>query len=325
MFRNLSTDALGFWAPQNEQIELALSFGFKSIDIDMVDFSEQVQSRGPEKSRRLIDSAKIKIGAFRLPLDLEADDATYRQKLEPLVNWATLAAQVGCGRALISVAPASEARPMHENFELHRARLSEIATTLAAQQIKLGVEFNALPHLREGKAHEFVQAFDTLLKLVTAVGRDNVGVVVDAWQMHVAGSGIDAVGSLPPDRIVYVKIADAPADVPRDQLKEENRLLPGTGGAIDLVGLVTLLTSMKYAGPITPVLHFGQFHGRRRDQAIRQIAQAMDEVWRGAGLPPALVVRAYSGYGAPPPTPIQQPPKEAEVPKEQVEEAAQPA
>jgi sugar phosphate isomerase/epimerase len=322
MFRNLSTDALGFWAPQNEQIELALSFGFKSIDIDVVDFAEQVQSRGPDKARRLINSAKIKIGAFRLPVDLEADDATYRQRVQPLDNWGTLAGQIGCTRALISVAAASEVRPMHENFELHRSRLSEIATALAAQKIKLGVQFSALAHLREGKPHEFVKDFDTLVKLVNAVGRDNVGVVVDAWQMHAAGSGIDAVRSLPVDRIVYVKIADAPADVPRDQLKEEQRLLPGAGGAIDLVGLVTVLTQMKYAGPITPVLHFGQFHGRRRDQAIRQIAQAMDDVWRGAGLPPALVARTY----APAPAPVAATPaKEPEQAKEQEEEAAQPA
>ncbi len=323
MFRNLSTDALGFWAPQNEQIELALSFGFKSIDIDIADFSEQVQSRGAEKARRLIDSAKIKIGAFRLPLDLEAEDAVFQQKLQSVASWATLASQIGCGRALISVAPASELRPLHENFELHRARLTEIAGALAAQKIKLGVGFSASPHLREGKAHEFVKDFNTLVKLVNAVGRENVGAVVDAWQMHVAGAGVDAVSALPADRIVYVKVADAPADLPRDQLKEEQRLLPGTGGAIDLVALVTSLASMKYAGPITPVLHFGQFHGRRRDQAIRQIAQAMDEVWRGAGLPPALVARSAV---APPPPPVAAPqPKEAEEAKEQEEEAAQPA
>jgi hypothetical protein len=136
--------------------------------------------------------------------------------------------------------------------------------------------------------------------------------------MHVAGTGIDALRSLPVDKLVYVKIADAPADVPRAQLKEDQRLLPRSGGAIDLVGLVSLLNTIKYVGPITPVLHFGQFHGRRRDQAIRQIAQAMDEVWRGAGLPPALVSRVY-GTPPPPPAPVA-PPKEAEEPKE--EEAA---
>jgi sugar phosphate isomerase/epimerase len=311
---------LGFWAPQNEQIELALSFGFKSINIDIVDFAEQVQSRGPEKARRLIDSAKIKIGAFALPVDLEADDATYRQKIQPLANWATLASEIGCSRALVSVAPASDQRPMHENFELHRARLSEIATALAAQKIKLGVGFSGLAHLRQGKAHEFVKDFDTLVKLVNTVGSDNVGVVVDTWQMHVAGAGVDAARSLPVDRIIYVKIADAPADVPRDQLKEEQRLLPGTGGAIDLVGLVAHLSAAKYAGPVTPMLYFGQFHGRRRDQAIRQIAQAMDEVWRGAGLPPALVSRTSAPPPPPPPTV-----EEAKEPEEAEEEVAQPA
>jgi sugar phosphate isomerase/epimerase len=303
---------------------LALSFGFKSIDIDIVDFAEQVQSRGPEKARRLIDSAKIKVAAFRLPIDLEVDDATYKQKVQSLGDWGTLAAQLGCSRALITVAPASDARPLHENFELHRARLAEIASALAPHQVKVGVGFNAVAAAREGKAHEFVKDFDTLVKLVNSVGRDNVGAIVDVWQMHVAGSGIDALRSLPTPKIVYVKIADTPADVPGGELREDQRLLPGSGKGIDLVGLVTLLNDTKYAGPITPVLHFGQFHGRRRDQAIRQIAQAMDEVWRGAGLPPALVSRVYTGYGAPPPppvaAPVAEPAAEAEGTKE--EEAA---
>jgi len=322
MFRNLNTDALGFWAPQNEQIELALSFGFKSIDLDIVDFSEQVQSRGIQKARRLIDSAKIKVAAFSLPIDLEADDEAYQQKIQPLADWGKLAAGLGCTRALVSVAPASDARPMHENFELHRARLAQIAGALGPQGVKLGIGFNGQALAREGKAHEFVHTFDSLVKLADAAGRDRVGVVVDVWHMHASGTGIDAIRSLPPDRIVYVKIADAPSDTPSEELKEDNRLLPGVGGGIDLVGLVKQLTSMKYAGPITPVLHFGQFHGRRRDQAIRQIAQAMDEVWRAAGLPPALVSRIATMTPTPVPTKEAAEPEEAKEKEEETAPAA---
>jgi len=293
MFRNLSTDALGFWAPQNEQIELALSFGFKAIDVDVVDFGEQVQSRGLAKARRLIDSAKVQVGIVRLPISLEAEETAYRQKAGEVAGWAKLAEDLNCQRAFVSIAPASEVRPMKENFELHRSRLTEIAAILAPHKVRLGVEFNALPAARQGAAHEFIHDLDGLSTLIKSVGRDNVGWVIDCWQLHAAGARLDAVAAIPADKIVLVKFADAPSDVPRSELKEEHRLLPGQGGALDLVGLVSHLNAANYDGPIMPVLHFGQFHGRRRDQAIRQIAQAMDEVWRGAGLPPALVARSH--------------------------------
>jgi sugar phosphate isomerase/epimerase len=319
MFRNLSTDALGFWAPQNEQIELALSFGFKSIDVDIVDYAEQVESRGVEKARRLIDSAKIKLGAFRLPVDLDADEPTYRQQFDKLAGYARLAAELGCHRSIAMVAPASDRRPLHENFELHRTRLLEVARVFEAQKIQLGLDFDALPHHREGKEFAFVSAFDALSKLVETVARSNLGLVIDTWQLHVSGSGLEAVRKLPAERVVYVKIADAPTSAPRDQLKEEHRLLSKTPGAIDLVGYVKALTAMNYAGPITPFPHFGQFHGRRRDQAIRIIAEAMDEIWRGAGLPAAL--RQPKLAIAPPPEPKEEPPSE----EAQAEEVEQPA
>ena len=93
MVRNLSTDGLGFWAPQNEQIELALSYGFASIDMEVVDFSEQVESRGMEKARRLIDSANIKLGAFPLPVKLDASDEDFQQQVSQLGSRAGLAAR----------------------------------------------------------------------------------------------------------------------------------------------------------------------------------------------------------------------------------------
>ena len=46
MFRNLSTEGLGVSGRQSEIIELALSFGFKGIDLDLVDFQQQVQVNG---------------------------------------------------------------------------------------------------------------------------------------------------------------------------------------------------------------------------------------------------------------------------------------
>ena len=39
MFKNLSPETLGISGQQNEVIELALSFGFKGIDLNAVEFA----------------------------------------------------------------------------------------------------------------------------------------------------------------------------------------------------------------------------------------------------------------------------------------------
>ena len=62
--KNLSTDGLAISGRQSEAIELALSYQFKSMDLNLVEFSEQVEKHGIDHSRRLIDSARIGIGQF---------------------------------------------------------------------------------------------------------------------------------------------------------------------------------------------------------------------------------------------------------------------
>ena len=69
MFKNLNLEVLGVSGRTSEIIELALSFGFKGVDLDLVNFQQQVQVNGLARARRLLDSAKLKIGTFRLPLE----------------------------------------------------------------------------------------------------------------------------------------------------------------------------------------------------------------------------------------------------------------
>ena len=46
MYRNLSPAALGISGRQSEIIELSLSYGFKGIDLDLVDFQQTVKTYG---------------------------------------------------------------------------------------------------------------------------------------------------------------------------------------------------------------------------------------------------------------------------------------
>src|SRR6185369_7847151 len=93
-------------------------------------------------SRRLIDSAKLKFGYFNLPTPVEADDETYKPALAALPKLAELAAQLGCTRAVTTLAAADEL-PIHQNFDFHRKRIVEVAKVLEAHGIQLGIGFCA--------------------------------------------------------------------------------------------------------------------------------------------------------------------------------------
>ena len=79
MFKNLNPSALGISGHQSEIIELVLSYGFDGMDLNVPDMATRAKLKGMPYARRLLDSAKIRIGSFPLPLALEADEDEYQK------------------------------------------------------------------------------------------------------------------------------------------------------------------------------------------------------------------------------------------------------
>lgn len=288
MYRNLSTQALGFSAPQNEQIEMALSYGFRGMDLDLLDYAQQVEARGEKMARRLIDSAGIQMGCFRLPVDLEADDAKFKGQVARLGGMVQYAAELGIQIGQTFLQPASNDLPMHENFERHRSRLAEIGQVLGSAGLRLAVGYNAVASAREGKSFEFIHTFDALDKLLAAVGSPHVGHSLDLWQNYICSAGIDAWQGLGPEKIVAVRVSSAPADIPPAQLEDRHRLVPSLEGPVPLLDAINALKAMNYAGPVTPVVHGSVLSGKRRDEVVRIVGSALSEIWHAAGLGPVL-------------------------------------
>jgi len=284
MFKNLNPWALGLSGHQSEMIELALTYGFRGIDLNIMEFAARVKLRGMPYARRLIDSAKIRLGSFRLPLEWDVDDAAFSKDLEKLAQYVPVAAEIGCTRCVCTIEPAGDKRPYHENFEFHRRRFAEICRVLEPGGIRLGVGIRAAEGLRRGQAFQFVHDMDALSLLVSMVGASNIGVLVDLWDLQVSGASIDALRGMSLQQIVAVQLADMPADVRPADLTDEHRLLPGTSGQIDSVAALAALSELGYDGPVTPMADRRSFENTRRDRIVRQAGEALDKVWRAAGL-----------------------------------------
>jgi sugar phosphate isomerase/epimerase len=286
MYKNLNVQSLGISGQTSETIELTLSFGFKALDLDIVELAQRVEEEGLPKARRLIDSAKLRVGSFTLPFDLEAEEPDFRKEIERLPALARVAADMGCTRAVTSVAPANDRRPMHENFELYRKRLAEICKLLEPLNIRLGVGYDASHAARQGKTFQFIADLNTLLMLLGMVGAKNLGVAVDVWHVYLS-SDLDKLSKLTPAQLVTLDLSDAPAGVEPGSMSDEQRLLPGETGVIDLVAILGLFADKGYDGPVTPKAGAERFAGMRRDAIVKLAGQQLDQVWKAAGLSPA--------------------------------------
>lgn len=87
-------------------------------------------------------------------------------------------------------------------------------------------------------------------KLWSAVNRPGIGLLVDTISLAKAGSGPEWVDGLPPGRVGWFRIADAPAGVAGPDLTYADRLLPGTG-RLALAALFAAVKRNGYHGPVS--------------------------------------------------------------------------
>ncbi len=284
MFKNLNTSALGIAGNQSELIELTLTYKFQAMDLDIVDFCNRAKLHGMPYARRLIDSAKLRIGTFALPTRWEADKETFAKDLELLKEYASAAGELGCTRATAMLSPAGDALPYHENFEMHRDRIGEICKLLEPAGITLGLGFHGAATLRKDKAYQFIHEMDALGLLVSMIGAPNLGLIVDLWDIAASGGSLENVTKTPVEQIVAVQLADMPEDKPIEELTVEDRLLPGETSRPDCAAALVALKEMGFEGPVTPMPHRNVFKSNRRDPIAKVAGIALANVWTAAGM-----------------------------------------
>ena len=284
MFKNLNAEILGVSANQSELIELALTYGFKGIDLDMAAMAKRVAEQGNKLAFRYLENAPIQIGGFDLPVHWQGPENEYKADLSKLSEIVEIATALNAKRCYTTVLPASDEAPFQENFETCRQRLGEIADVLAASEMRIGLRLLSAAEHRKDKQFEFIHQVDTLLTLAKTIGRENVGLLLDTWDWAVGGGGLEQLQELSADQIILVRLAEVPANADLASIEECDRLLPGANETSEIDGILLLLAEKRYDGPISVCPHPSQLEGLARDVALKKVAQALDERYKAAGL-----------------------------------------
>ena len=278
MYKNLNPVALGVSGRQSELIELALTYGFRSIDIDVERYLRNARSKGPEQAGRFIASANVNIGAFEIPINWRGDEDIYKQGLQDLESVAQLFAASGASIVLATIQPSSDETPYHENFELHRKRLAEMAELLSKHEMRLGIGFLSAPAHRKDKSYQFICDAEAMITLIKSIPSGNVGLALDTWNWHFGGGTVDQIKSLQSDQVVTVSVADAPADVDSSAITEEQRWLPSEDGLVDNSGLLAALAELEFNGPLTLLTMAECFKGLTREAIVQKCGNVLDEL-----------------------------------------------
>ncbi len=285
MLKNFSPQSLRINGRQSELIELALTYGFRSIDIDMSEMLRRSQRSSIDDAAKYLRAAEnLSVGGFAVDVDLDADDETFTSQVGALHPLAEVAAELNVSRGYIFAPNATDRLPYHEYFDTQLKRLDQIAEVLGGKNIRLGVGFHAGKELAEGKEFAFAQNVEGFLALVKGVGNSNVGFLIDTWDWVIGDGTIDQISGLTAEQIVAVRMASLAADVDPAKATSKDRVLPEKEGALDHVAVMKHLVAIGFDGPVSPSASPTQYKGQTRESTVQKAQQAIDEISTEAGI-----------------------------------------
>jgi sugar phosphate isomerase/epimerase len=284
MLKNFSPDALGINGRQSELIELALTYGFRGMDIDMSEMVRRSARTSPEDASKYLKAAEIKVGGFELDIDLESTSEVFTTQVGTLHPMADLAKSLGARCAYIRVPIGFDEGSYPEFFDSQAKRLKQIAEVLAGKDIKLAIGFSAGKELTGKKAVPFIQSAENLIALVRSVGVLGAGVLLDTWDWVVGEGTMQQIASLKVEEITAVRLGSLPSDVQAASATSEDRVLPEKEGAINHVDLIKHLASIGFKGPVSPSASSSRYKGQTRESTVQRAQEAVDGISRDAGL-----------------------------------------
>lgn len=289
MFKNLVGEGLGVSGRQNEMIELALTFGYRGLDVDMSDMVGRAVEVGQQFACQYLLAAEksLQIGAFELPIDFRVDDVKFKASLPRLDVMIQICTELKAQRAYINI-PASSSVPFQENFERYRLRIGEVADHLAASGIRIGLAFNATEEAAKRFENKFITSTDELLTLIKMVGKPNVGLMLDTWQWNLGGGTLESLQALAADQLVAVRFADFPAGLKPDTAKSKDRLLLKPEDGTFTVQVLRWLNAINYEGPLAACPSSRQFGGMTRERIVQTLSENLNEVLPIAGIDKAV-------------------------------------
>lgn len=147
------------------------------------------------------------------------DYADIKRQCEELSR---IASEIGCPYIVVVPGRLPDASTSHAEIVSESVRvLSDLSDIAGRYGVSLGFEFLGQPDCS-------VQTVALANEIVSALGKNNVGMVIDSFHFYAGGSTTAMIEAVDP-RLIYIFHINDAEDLPREQLEDRHRLLPGLG------------------------------------------------------------------------------------------------
>lgn len=271
---DLTPGMVGVGLPFPKLIEAASAAGFESVAPD-AGYLASLDDGGRMALKETMEGLGLTFGAGGLPVDFRKDEQTFRNGMESLPAFADTLQRAGVTRVGTWLMPRHDELTYRANFAQHVDRLGEVASVLGDRGIRFGLEYVGPKTLWSSGRYPFIHTMAEARELIDAIGRDNVGLVLDSWHWYTAGESAEDILALTNDDVVACDLNDAPAGIPIDEQIDNERELPMSTGVIDLKAFLSALVSIGYDGPVRAEPFNAALNALPDEEAVTVVADAM--------------------------------------------------
>ena len=256
-------------------LEAAKAAGFDYLEIWAAKLRAFLKQRDTSELRDLFTEAQIP------PLSINSiehitfrDEQAYEGIKRECEELSSIAAAIGCPCIVVVPGPLPKGGATRETVISESVKvLSELCDIASKHDVTLAFEFL-------GQTDCSVPTLDLAAEIVREVGREDLGVVIDSFHFYAGGSTFEMIEALDPRVIQIFHINDA-EDLPREQLEDRHRLLPGLG-ILPLRELASVFRRIGY-DKVASVEIFRPEYWERDPFALARDARAATERVLAAG------------------------------------------
>ncbi len=286
MYPSLMPDLIGIPAGPAESVAIASRAGFVGLDIRFNKFATQIEKLDTEAFADAMAAAGLRPGYSSItPQKLNVPEDEWIREMTDVPRRARLAQALGYRRATSVVVPFHETMEFDENLAFHARRAREAANLLGDFGISFGMEYVSPKTRWQGLGHEFVHDLAGMHTLLDAVGRPNVGVMLDSFHWACAQETADDLRTLKPEQVIAVHVCDLLADTPLDEQDVRFRASPGETGGVDMNTFLRTLVEIGYDGPISAEPTHPTWKEKPADESAMITARAIRGCFERAGIP----------------------------------------
>lgn len=247
---SLNPGAIGLKCSPKELLDFAIKYEFNSISPligDLLKLSESNREAYLSKMRK----NKITFDSAGLPIEFRTSELKFRDGFEFLKNNINKIVALNISSFVTWIMPTHKSLTYNKNFFQHRTRLNKIASLLENSGLKLGLEYVGPKTLVIRDKYPFLHSISELKELIEAIGKNNIGYLLDSFHTYCAEDKLADLDFLNGDDIISVQLNDGVLGRSVETQMDLERELPGDTKIIDIKAFINFIRSKGYEGPVS--------------------------------------------------------------------------